>query len=249
MYLGLKGGRAGSSHAHMDAGSFVFESDGVRWARDLGKQDYYSLESKGLKLFDGKQNGDRWRVFRLNNLSHNTLTINKQLHMVDGMAAITHFAAAANEGAIVDLSPVFRGQADRVARGFVFRPGKHVLIRDEVDGLKAGDDVRWAMMTSAEIILSPDGTQATLKQDGSELRMALVSSAPSRFESISAQPPENGYDAPNPGVRLLVVNFESPASGALSWSVILQPGSAGPAAGNDTLAQVPLKDWPQPAVQ
>lgn len=35
-YLGIKGGTASTSHAHMDAGSFVFDALGVRWVQDLG---------------------------------------------------------------------------------------------------------------------------------------------------------------------------------------------------------------------
>lgn len=45
-YVGIKGGTASANHAHMDAGSFVFEAQGVRWAQDLGMQEYYSLERK-----------------------------------------------------------------------------------------------------------------------------------------------------------------------------------------------------------
>ena len=32
VYLGIKGGGAGAQHSHMDAGSFVFDAEGVRWA-------------------------------------------------------------------------------------------------------------------------------------------------------------------------------------------------------------------------
>ena len=76
LYLACKGGRADLSHGHMDVGSFVLEADGVRWAIDLGNQSYHSLESKGIRLWDDGQKGQRWKVFRLNNRSHNTLTIN-----------------------------------------------------------------------------------------------------------------------------------------------------------------------------
>lgn len=249
MYLALKGGMAGSSHGHMDAGSFVFESDGVRWARDMGSQEYYSLESKNIELFDRKQSGDRWRVFRLNNFSHNTLTINKQIHLMSGRAVITRFSDAADAGAVVDLSPVFTGQASRVTRGFVFRAGGHALVRDEVEGLKNGDNVRWAMVTNAEIAISADGSQAILKQEGKELHVSLVSTSPAKFEITSGQPPENGYDAPNPGVQILTATFTAPASGALDWSVILQPGSAADTPVDDKLARTPLSQWPQPMVK
>jgi len=44
-YLGIKGGKAGSSHGHMDAGSFVYDAYGVRWSMDFGLQSYTTLES------------------------------------------------------------------------------------------------------------------------------------------------------------------------------------------------------------
>ena len=43
-YLGIKGGKAGSSHGHMDAGSFVYDAYGVRWSMDFGLQSYTTLE-------------------------------------------------------------------------------------------------------------------------------------------------------------------------------------------------------------
>ena len=118
LFLAFKGGSAGLSHGHMDAGSFILEADGVRWALDLGRQDYLSLESKGIDLWNSRQNSDRWRVFRLNNFSHNTLTIGNQLHRVNGAAKITEFRDAPNPNATLDLSPVSAGQADRVLRRF-----------------------------------------------------------------------------------------------------------------------------------
>ena len=71
-YVGIKGGTASANHAHMDAGSFVFEAQGVRWAQDLGMQEYYSLEKEGVRLRNGDQDGQRWDVFRYNNFVHNT---------------------------------------------------------------------------------------------------------------------------------------------------------------------------------
>ena len=76
-FLAAKGGSASESHGHMDAGSFVYEVNGVRWACDLGMQDYLSLESVGVDLWNKTQNGQRWDVFRLGPFSHNTLTIKR----------------------------------------------------------------------------------------------------------------------------------------------------------------------------
>jgi hypothetical protein len=253
MYLAVKGGGAPLNHAHMDAGAFVFEADGVRWAADLGMQNYDSLESKGVKIWDRGQDADRWKVFRLGPFCHNTLTVNGALHHADGVASIIHFSGGDEAaGAIVDLTPVFQGQAARAVRGVAFRPGRHVLIRDEMDGLKPGDVVRWAMLTKAEVALAEGAspTDAVLTQSGEKLRVRLLSLAGAvRFEVLPAEPPKNDYDAPNPGVRLLVVHAAAPASGKVAFGVVLQPGSAGDAAPTEPLAAVALGRWPFPAVK
>ena len=82
-YLGVKGGLAMSSHSHLDQGSFYFESDGVTWATDLGMQDYNSLESKGVDLWDMLQDSERWTVFRIGPFSHNILTVNGKVPKVN----------------------------------------------------------------------------------------------------------------------------------------------------------------------
>ena len=74
-YLAAKGGSASLSHGHMDAGSFVYEWGGVRWSIDLGSQNYYSLESKGVDLWNMKEGSQRWDVFRIGSDSHSTLTV------------------------------------------------------------------------------------------------------------------------------------------------------------------------------
>ena len=251
MFLALKGGKAALSHAHMDAGSFVFEADGVRWGHDLGMQDYLSLESKGVDLWNTAQDSGRWGVFRLNNLSHSTLTLNGEHHRVDGQATITHFSEDADAGAVLDLTPVFGGQVTCVTRGFLFRPGSHVLIRDEIEGLQPGDKVRWAMLTRAEITV-PDASQALLTENGRHLRVGLqASGAGANFDVVPADPPPTAVDAPNPGFRLLTASLTAPASGRVTLSITLQPTAQTETAEivQDRLAQTELSHWPQPPTE
>ncbi len=75
-YLAVKGGLTQSSHSHSDQGSFLFESGGVRWAVDLGMQNYYSIEKLGMDLWDMTQDSERWDIFRIGPFSHNILTVN-----------------------------------------------------------------------------------------------------------------------------------------------------------------------------
>lgn len=251
MYLALKGGSASLSHGHMDAGSFVFEANGIRWAIDLGMQDYLSLESRGVDLWNGAQGSQRWDVFRLGSLSHNTLTINGERHRVDGHAAITHFSAGNDPGATVDLSAVFEGQAMRVARGFLFREGSHILIRDEVEGMNAGDIVRWALMTRAEITISQDGSQAVLQAGDESVLVSCHAPELARFEAVSAEEPVRDFDAPNPGARLLLLHIATSTPKRIAISVTLQPvlQRDEPRATQDPLGQVPLAEWPLTAAR
>ena len=100
-----------------------------RWAVDRGAQSYQSLESKGVDLWNRRQHSQRWQVYRLNNDSYNTLTIDRQPHCVDGNARIVRFSAdGAEPRAIVELTPVFAGQAQHVQRGFRWLHGRRVLI-------------------------------------------------------------------------------------------------------------------------
>jgi hypothetical protein len=240
-YLGLKGGAANLSHAHMDAGSFVLECDGVRWARDLGRQDYESLESKGVDLWNRRQDSQRWQVFRLNNRSHNTLTIDGQLHRVDGEARIAGFSdAAENPCAIVDLTPVFAGQAGRVLRGFRVWHEREVLVQDELSGLKPRADVRWAMATGAKVSIEDGGMRAILSEHGRRLVVRLLAPATARLTAIAATPPDDGFNAPNPGRRLLIVHAAAPADGTLTIAVWLNSGNAAPAAAPPI---EPLERW------
>jgi Tol biopolymer transport system component/imidazolonepropionase-like amidohydrolase len=231
LYLGLKGGSPDVNHGHMDAGSFVLERDGVRWARDLGLQEYESLESKGVDLWNRGQDSQRWQVFRLNNLSHNTLTIDGQLHRVSGFAPISAFSDRAGAAfAVVDLSPVFAGQAEHVVRGFKLIGDRAVLVQDELRGLEPGAKVRWAMVTGADVSLdAADGSRATLREDGRELEARVLSEG-ARFAVIPAEPPADAFNAANPGRRILTATAVAAGGGTLRIAVLLggAPGSGPP---------------------
>jgi hypothetical protein len=237
-YLAAKAGAAEINHGHMDAGSFVYEVDGVRWAVDLGLQPYESLESKGINLFDPTQDSDRWAVYRLNNHSHNTLTFDGQLHRVAGHASVERFFAEADRRfAILDLSPVFAGQVGQVRRGFQLQPDRGFIVQDEIVGLTAGQTIRWQMATRAEAALH--GSTATLTQDGRTLTVRVLAPAGARFTVVPADPPDNGYNAPNPGVTLLGIDLVAADASSVTLAVQVSPGTAV----SDRPALRPLAEW------
>ena len=220
LFLAFKGGSANLNHGHMDAGSFVLEADGVRWAWDLGMQDYLSIESHGWSLFKRAQDSDRWRVYRLNNFSHNTLTLGGQLHNMIGDARITAFTT---NSATVNLSEIFADQAEQVTRRFAVGSNRSVRVCDEIAGAEPGLSVRWQMVTKADIQIKKGG--AVLRQDGQVLAAKIVSPAGAEFEIASAQPPDDGVNQRNPNARLLALEVIVPDSGKLTLEIQLQPGA------------------------
>jgi hypothetical protein len=224
LYLGFKAGSASVNHGHMDIGSFVFESDGVRWAADFGMQDYESLESKGIRLFGRTQDAQRWTVFRLNNFVHNTLTINNQLQLVKGYAKIDRYSDKKEFSfAISDLSSVYENQLARVSRGVALVEGKYALIQDELTSRDTATTVRWTMLTPAEVTITGKNT-ATLTKDGKQLTLRVTSPSKVALKTWSTDPSTN-YDAPNPGTTLLGFEMQIPGGKEQILQVVLIPES------------------------
>ncbi len=111
-FLAAKGGMAGDNHGNMDAGSFIFELDGIRWSEDPGNQDYNSLEQiMGEGLWEMDQDSERWTLLTKSNFGHSTLTVNGKPHLVDGRAPLVCSDVRASGGFYTfDLSPLFGDQ-------------------------------------------------------------------------------------------------------------------------------------------
>ncbi len=93
-FVAVKGGCPAAPHGHLDGGAFVLEAGGVRWAADLGMQDYHSLESRGVNLWDGRPDGGRWRVFRIGGGPHNILRFNGAPQILGARVPLVRFADA-----------------------------------------------------------------------------------------------------------------------------------------------------------
>jgi len=230
IFLGFKGGSPSVNHGHMDIGSFVMESDGVRWASDLGAQNYNSLETLGMNIWDRAQDSERWSVYRLNNFSHSTLTVNDQLQRVDGYSKIETWSDDPDfRFATIDMSSLYSGELFSAKRGAGIVDQEYVVVRDE---LRTGDEpatVRWQMLTEADVELR-DESSAILRRDGQELTLQVVEPEQMNgripgVQTWSTQP-ETDFDAENPGTILVGFEFEVPANTRENVQVALIPGSS-----------------------
>ncbi len=197
-YFGLKGGSPSSGHAHMDGGSFIYERDSVRWALDLGMQDYGSLEKYGLDIWNLGQDSDRWKVFRYGNTGHNTVSVMNAMHCASGRAEIVDTMASVSEkGAVVDLSGLLP-QFGRVTRKAVLDAEDNLCLEDVFENGGSRQTVVWIMNTEAvPEIVSDDAVRLTCR--GHEMSVKFRATSPFSLKILPADPPAE-YDAPNPGV-------------------------------------------------
>ncbi|MDO8542606.1 MAG: heparinase II/III family protein [Opitutaceae bacterium] len=213
VYVGFKGGSNPANHSHLDLGSFVLDANSVRWAVDLGADDY---DAEGY--WDVKE-GKRWTFYRLNTQSHNTLVIGGGNQDPNASCPVIAYSPSAPH-AVVDLSAAYAGHAGRVRRGIALLDGKRVLVQDEIERAKPGSPVRWAMVTPAEVTLR--GNVAHLRLGAEELSAEILEPGGIKFEVLSTAAP-SPEEKSNEGTRMLAVIAHPKADTALTLRVLLTP--------------------------
>jgi hypothetical protein len=186
-YFGAKGGSAAISHGNMDAGSFVLDLNGVRWSLEVGKQDYNTIEQTGLNLWDGSQGGDRWKLLSKNNFGHSTITINHQLHLVDGKAELVHFNDGVHPHATFDMTPVLGDLVSNATRTFTMDSESSILVEDMIEISDKTDQITWQMITVADASIVAGG--ANLEMEGKRLKLETLSHPDIQFSIVSLNPP------------------------------------------------------------
>lgn len=243
VFVGFKAGSPSANHGNMDTGSFVLDADGERWAHDLGAESYHGIESRGMNLWDRSQDSDRWTIFRQQNHSHNTLVIDNQLQTAKNAGEIIEFSDDESfPYTVMDLTPVYEGQASSIKRGITVTDANEVIIQDELEGLKPGSIVRWGMVTKANTSTEEMGT-IHLTQNGKSLTVKNSSpSKDSKWEITDLSQPQNEWDSPNKGASMVTWKEKAPESGKLNITMVLTPGSAKQSS-NTTWINKSLDQW------
>ena len=224
VYVGFKAGSPSVNHGHMDVGSFIMEADGVRWAIDLGSQNYESLESLGMHIFGKGQDAERWTIFRMNTFSHNVLIVDGEQQRVDGYAKIDKYSD--NDEfmfSISETSSVYNNQLKKATRGVGIIDGNYTIIRDEIETLDKSTKVRWNLVTSANVELG--NKEATLIKNGKILKLKVQGANNIEMKTWSTAP-TNNYDAENPGTIMVGFECEIPANTKESFEVLLISANA-----------------------
>jgi hypothetical protein len=233
-YFAAKAGSGMVSHGHLDAGSFILEKNGVRWALDLGMHDYHSLESKGLDLWQKGPNGARWTVLRYTNFSHSTLSVNGLLHKEEGAADFFQF---------VPNAPAVTGKTSQWATGFraslnmtgplssapikeatriftVDTEKESVVIEDTLSGLPKDASVCWGMTTRARTEGNQSDKILHLSQGGKSITLTIEEGGEeSVWSSADLSLPPDPREDKNPGVWRAYFNTKADKNGDVKIKV------------------------------
>lgn len=237
-FLGLIGGRPNVSHGHMDGASFVYDALGVRWAMELGRQDYGPTEEYiGDGLWDLGKNGLRWTVYRLGNLSHNIPHVLNNGH--DGL--YNNNGKAFMDATFFDRNPgklackfTYYGinwegteSKQEIAKGGAIRYAEFINNNQDMmisDDLTANQGktplIRWQFATpaAASVVMNNGKQYFKLEQAGKTLYVAInikefipgngTDAAPVIALKTWDAKGTKEYDVPNPGVTMCGYDFQ-----------------------------------------
>ena len=186
-------------------------------------QDYNSLESAGIDLWDMLQDSGRWEVFRIGPFSHNILTVNGKIPKVNCITEILRTrkperpTATDPAGADLYLAPLYEDLAYCLRE--VRLSGSTLSVTDRVEAGDTVCTVRWAMCSEAEAVI--DDGKIVLRAGGKRrvLEAATEGDAvdltphvwPTTYDPATPDLDGMQYlhptDAPNPGTALVGFTF------------------------------------------
>ena len=201
IFVGVKGGDNKANHSHLDLGTFVLDAGGVRWAEDLGSDNY------NLPGYFGDK---RWTYYRLCTESHNTLWIDRENQDPKAAAPIVeHVFEPKRAWVRIDLRQAYPGKLSKWERTVTLEDRSRALIEDVFEASRPVEAV-WGMVTRAEVTL--EGRRARLTLRGRRLEAEIRSPEDAIFEVASTQPPQPQNQ--NQGTRKLVVRLPNKTASA-----------------------------------
>lgn len=206
-FLGLKGGKANLKHAHMDAGSFVYETlkDGVaiRWIEDLGSERVRRIEHAKIDIDDYSQDSTRWSVFRYGPYSHSTFHIDNKLHLVDGFVSLK----ASNDGKnsiIADCTSLYSGVWESARRKFKMGEGDVLMVEDSF--VKIGKKCIYTFNFCTTAAVKIEENSVLLEKNGRVLRVKTSQKGAWSVKDITK--PKRSFESLNRGMKKVIFTTE-----------------------------------------
>lgn len=184
-FLGLKGGYASVSHGHMDAGTFEYHANGLRWSIDNSVGGYALYTNKGLSSSAQTTISGyvKWLAMAYNSLGHSTISFANyngsvsKTHKTDHLVA-SNYKATINKvsntihekGGVVNMSLPLAGQVKSATRKAVIVDDSYLLVEDDIYALDGYDaQMIWRMVVPPATTVEIVGNSIKLTQGRSSM--------------------------------------------------------------------------------
>ena len=189
-WIGIKSGINSSNHSHLDLGNFELDAGGVRWAKDLGSDDY-NLEGYWTMGVNGK----RWSYYRLNSFSHNVPLLGNKNQYELAKAKFTNTDLnSATPSATIDLTEAYKEFSSKSTRKVSLTDGRKNFLIEDSHTLTKSTEVAWGMTTANSIEIAKDGKailrNATITSKTLEAEIISPVGAQFKIESAVQKTPE-----------------------------------------------------------
>ena len=232
MYFSAHAGVVMCYHSHADVGAFIYDALGVRWATDLGPEDYNAQRDDNASGGDGF-----YKPYRRRAEGHNVVVIDPNTKQNDGgqisdaFVPLTKFEETGTiTEAAYDMMPAYADKLRDYTRTFrVDRLHQTLEITDTMTFLSKGQ-LNWFMTTPAEVEWLVGG-YFLLKKDGKTLYgKVTLTGADLQTETTACEPllgaPICKNQNQNIGYQRIRL-YSDACSGTVSLRVLLSPTKEG----------------------
>ncbi len=183
VFVGLKGRGGVDGHANLDSGSFVFESDGIRWVRDVGTGSY----DDAAGYFEwNSQTGRRWNDFATRAESHSTVVVNPEKGKADHIVPL-NASNSLDESkvaqltwdeesrvATVDMSNTLLDVTSATRKFKMVDDNQSLVIQDEIALDGTDNTLYWFLMTAERRYVSENGVVRMLGCEVEEIENGFI---------------------------------------------------------------------------
>ncbi|MEI8290088.1 MAG: PA14 domain-containing protein [Verrucomicrobiota bacterium] len=243
-FVGFKTGAiADTWHSHLDAGSFVLDALGYRWACDPGADNYLANYGSPIDIY-----------YRERAEGHNTLVINPDANRDQNVGAMPPILLYASHPdgddsyAVADLTSAY--DIAKVWRGIkIFHNRSWFLVQDEIQASPAAPatNVWWFMhfTTNLNVVIQPNGQSVMMTQGSRRLWLTNLTGV-GAFAISNAVPlatsPNPAGQSTNSNFQKLAINLANVTNTTLA--ILMVPLTTGQSAPTTNLpAVVPLSIW------
>ena len=195
LWLATAAGLANANgHGQMDAGSFVFEAQGVRWVEQVAGHGYRAKSFSDYKIDEWDHGGGRWQVYAKSNKGKNTLMVDDDVHDPNGRTYVTQADGEPGPFAIaLDMSQTLGPKVESAGRRFVSPDARTLQIEDFATAADAAIALTTRFHTRAKVE-TVDARTLLWRKNGQTLRVSLQGPEGAAFEVRAANENLNPWD-------------------------------------------------------